>query len=203
MPNPAVDLTSLTEVKEHIGIPAVDTTQDARLDKLITRASKRIASYCNRRFIEETYTAYKNGRRSNSILLRHFPASKPTELYIDSSSVFGPETLVASDEYDILDGSIVVMLNGGRFEKGTRNIKIVYTAGYAFADLPEDIVDNANELVLYQYQKLEERSIGVISKSKQGETTTYVQDIPQFIKTGLDPYKRAHEWGSDVGVENG
>lgn len=202
MPNPAIDLTDLTSVKEHIGIDLGDTTQDSRLDKMITRASRRIMSWCDRRFIEESYTEFKNGRRSNSILLRHFPASKPTELYIDSSSVFGASTLVDSSEYDILDGSLVVLLEGRNFEKGRRNIKVVYTAGYTFASLPEDLVDNANMLVEFMYQMVEERRIGLVNKGKSGETTTYVQGIPQFIKEGLEPYKRPYEWGSDVAIEN-
>lgn len=200
MPNPAIDLTYLTEVKDHLGIS--DTSQDSRIDKLITRASRRIMSFCDRRFIEETYTEYQHGRRSDSIVLRQWPAAKPTELYIDNSSEFAASTLIDSDDYNIMHDQLVVLLNGRRFHVGTRNIKVVYTAGYLFANLPEDIVDNANRLVEYMYQMVEERRIGMRSKGKQGESTSYVLDIPEFIQTGLMPYKRPYEWGSSVAVQN-
>lgn len=196
----AIDLTTLATVKEVIGIG--DTSQDTKLDRLITAASRRIMSFCDRRFVEETYTEVQHGRRSNSLLLRHFPATSVTSLHIDNEGTFGAETLVDATEYTLLDSSLLVMRSGRRFHVGVANVQVVYTAGYLFTDLPEDLKDNANWLVEYMYQMSDDRRIGLQNKGKSGENTSYVTDIPDFVKTGLMPYKRSHEWGSNVAIQN-
>jgi hypothetical protein len=47
---PAVtnDLTVLPTVKEELSIPGTDTSQDARLLRLIAEASDMVAQHCNR-----------------------------------------------------------------------------------------------------------------------------------------------------------
>lgn len=202
MANPLIDLTTVAIVKDTIGIPVVDTTQDTKLDRIVSAASRRIMGFCDRRFIEETYTDVYNGRRSDTLLLKQFPVSSITSIHIDAESTFGASTLVDATEYKILHSSLAVMISGRRFDVGVANIQVIYTAGYLFANIPEDLQDCANRLVEYMYQMEEERRIGLLSKGKQGENTSYVLDIPEFIQTGLMPYKRPYEWGSNVSIQN-
>ena len=203
MPDPAVDLTTVADVKDVLGIPVSETSQDSRLDRLVTAASRRIATFCDRRFISETYTEFQHGRRTNTLILKHWPAVKPTELNEDADSVFPASSQIASDEYDILDDQFVVLLSGRRFRPGTRSIKIVYTAGYTTANIPEDLKDNANWLVEHLFNMTSDRRVGIVSKSKSGESISYItDDLPPLVKQGLMPYKRPFEWGLNVAVQN-
>lgn len=200
MPAADVDLTTVAIVKDVIGIG--DASQDSKLDRLVTAASRRIMSFCDRRFIQETYTEVQHGRRSDTLLLKQFPATSITSLHIDKESTFGASTLIDATEYRLLQENLLVMTSGRRFEVGVANVQVVYTAGYVFASLPQDLQDNANWLVEYMYQMSEERRIGLLNKGKSGENTSYVTDIPDFIRTGLMPYKRPYEWGSNVAIQN-
>jgi hypothetical protein len=203
--DPTVDLTTLTEVLAHLDQPSDAGVEDAKLEKIITRASKRISTFCDRRFITETYTEYQHGRRSNSILLKQFPAVKPTELNIDPEGVFGSETVVDTSDYEIMDDSLVVLKNGLRFQTGVRNIKVVYEAGYgtaALGTIPFDLEDGCIQLVDFMYGLVGDRRIGQLQKSKQGENVTYVQGMPDFVIEAILPYKRYEFATSNAPVGN-
>ena len=203
--NPAVDLTTLTRVLDHLDAPSDGGTEDARLERIITRASQRIATFCDRKFITETHTEFQHGRRSDTIMLKHFPASKPSELYIDQSSQFAADTLVPAEDYEIIDDSLVILLNGRYFRKGKRSIKVVYEAGYGTAALdtiPFDLEDGCIQLVDFMYGMVGDRRIGQIQKSKSGENVTFVQGMPDFVVEAIMPYKRLEFAGSNAPVEN-
>lgn len=202
MPNVAIDLALLADVKDHLGIPVATTTQDARLDRLISAASRKIMNWCDRRFVQETYTDYMHGRRSDTIILKHWPASKPTELNSDPSSIFAAATIIPTDEYDLIDDSLVVLLNGRKFQRGTRNIKVVYEAGYA--TIPEDLEEGCIHQVEYTFNLTSDRRIGQITKSKSGESVTYIEDgMPKIVIDAIMPYKRVEFANSNAAIDNG
>lgn len=202
MPNPAIDLTSLATVKDHLGIPTLNTDQDTRLERLISSASRKIMNFCDRKFVQETHTEYQHGRRSNSLVLKQWPADKPTELNIDPESTFGVDTQVDTTEYEVLHDSILILLNGQKFPKGTRNIKIVYQASYA--TIPEDLDEACVHQVEYMYNLTADRRLGQITKSKSGVSVTYVQEgMPQIVTDALMPYKRHEFPTANAPVENG
>lgn len=201
MPNPLVDLTDLTSVKDHLGIAGA--TQDSRLDTLITAASDQIERFCDRKFIQATIDEFHNGRRSNTILLRQWPAQKPTEVNIDNDHVFGASTALDSDQFEVLNDSLLVLLDGQRFLRGTRNIKVTYSYGYTFANLPASLKHMANLQVEYLYNLTTKQRLGMESKSKSGESTTYTTEgLPPQVRDGLTPFKRPYEWGSNAAIDN-
>lgn len=196
MADPTVDLTTLANVLAHLDQPSDSGTEDAKLESIITRASKRISTFCDRRFITETYTEYQSGRRSDSIVLKQFPASKPTGLFIDPDSVFGAETEIDSGDFEIMHDSIVILKTGRKFSSGLRNIKVVYEAGYGTAaggTIPADLEDGCIQLVDFMYGLVGDRRIGQLQKSKSGENVTYIQGMPEFVVQAIMPYKRL-EW---------
>ena len=195
MANAAVDLTLLATVKEHMNVTG--TTFDTILERIITAASLRIANFCDRKFILTTYTEFQHGRASNTVLLKHFPADKPTELNIDPESVFPVDTVVDTADFEVMNDSLLVMLRGLKFPRGTRNIKIIYTAGYdppgtasPTREMPTDLEYACIQFVEYLFAQKDDRSITQTTKGKQGETTTFVTTIPDQVREAIEPYKQ-------------
>jgi hypothetical protein len=192
-------LVSLATTKDHMEIPSANTSQDIRLERLINTASTMIENQCSRKLKQTTVTEYQDGRGSDRILLREYPASKPSALYIDNDWAWGADTLIDSTSYDILNDSEVILASGLYFRSGRRNIKITYQAG--FSTIPDDLVQAALMLVEYMYAATNDRRIGVSSKSKNGEQVYFKDGIPQFVLAMLEPYERC-DFPLNVSGEN-
>jgi hypothetical protein len=180
-------LTTLVEAKKYLSIVSSDTSQDSFIERLINTSSQTIEQYCSRKIKQTSYTEYYDGRNSNKILLNNYPASKPSAVYSDSVWTFDSTSLLDSDDYDIVD-NIELVLRDGYFPIGRRNIKVTYQAGYA--TVPSDLEQACLMLVDYLYMHYNDRRIGVSSKSKNGENISYIDKIPEFVKSILDNYKK-------------
>lgn len=210
-------LTDLATAKIHLDIPALDTGQDSKVERFINTASQWIESYCGRKFITQTHTEYQDGRLSNRIMLREWPitggpadgATKP-ELSIDSRSVFGTDSLVDVSTYFVdsestFEIALVGCTSGGRFPRGTRNIKIIYEAGLGTVvgdDLPADLVNACLDYVLWLYDRQNDRRIGRTNKSKGDENVTYETSVPKSIIDTLEENYRRIDHAPPVGVQN-
>lgn len=196
-------LTTLVNVKLYLNIDAGVTTVDTILESFINAASKKVETYCDRQFIKRIYTEYKDGFANDRFLLDQWPAVKPTEVWIDGKSQFTD----SEDQLDVGDyeldlssrgegiGIVLVPSCGRRiFPRGTRNVKIVYEAGYDdVASLPRDLEDATIWTVDFLYKMRENESIQTAVKGKNQENITYREDLPMIVKQTLDSYKRC-EW---------
>ncbi len=194
-------LTDLAAAKEHLGIPATNVDFDDVVQRFINAATGKIETFCDRKFIRRSHIEYQDGFANDRILLAQWPADKPTELWIDPTGEFtDTQYQLAVDKYE-LDLSargegIGVVLTGSckLFPKGRRNIKAVYTAGYAdIASLPAEIEDACLWTVEFLYSMRNDRRIGVASKGKNQENSTFSGDLPEFVQKTLEAYKRT-EW---------
>ena len=209
-------LTDLATAKEHLDIPALDTTQDAKIERFINTSSQFFENYCGRKFITQTHTEYQDGRSSNRIVLREWPitggpadgATKP-ELSIDSKSVFDATSVIDPTNYyaDSESTFELVMVGGcyGTFPRGTRNLKVVYEAGLGTVlggDLPDDLVNACLDHILWLYDKLNDRRIGRTNKSKGDENVTYETSVPKSIIDVLEENYKRWDFAPPVGVLN-
>ena len=196
-------LTTLETAKIHLGIPAANTDYDEIIKRYVNVATGKVESYCDRKFIARQYTEYQDGFANDRTLLDQWPASKPTELWIDPDSEFTDVTRkLELTQYELEhsargEGIGIVLTKDCRlFPRGRRNIKIVYTAGYADLDeLPDEIEDACLWTMEFLYDMRNDRRIGTSIKSKNQENITYYQDLPEFVQKTLDQYKRV-EWPS-------
>lgn len=191
-------LTTLELAKEHLGIQVVNTTFDDLLKRFINEATGRIETYCDRKLKQRTgIIEYQDGFAQNRVLLDQWPAVKPTELWIDSSGEFtDPTKQLAAADYalDVSargEGVGVVLMKGCHFPKGIKNIKLVYDGGYAV--VPAELEGACLWTVAFLYEMRSERTVGLESKGKNQENTTYRGDLPPFVMSTLDSYKRT-EW---------
>jgi len=179
-------LVTLALAKDYLDIPIADTTKDTRVTRLINFASALIESYCERKFEFQTFTEFHDGRNNNQLLLRQWPAQKPSSVSVSNAWEYN-DGVVDSSIYDVVEETTLV-LRSGFFSSGYRNVKVVYQAGYA--TIPYDIQEACLMLVLLFEQKRNDKRVGVNSKSKQGENISFVEDIPEDIQRILEKYKR-------------
>jgi len=197
-------LTVLLTAKEHLNIPEADVTQDNVIKRLINASSAMIEDYLDRKILSRTYTEYYDGRGNDRMLLSNWPVTKPTELWDDPSSLFTD----TSNKFDLaeyeVDGdgpnAIGVVLLGQRFGKGTRNIKVVYVAGYA--TVPYIIQESCLLHIEFMYTMRQDRRIGTQTKGKNQENITYRGTLPEFVQEMLTPYRRMEVPLAYKGVAN-
>lgn len=181
-------LVTLDEAKTHLDIELSDTSQDSIVERFVNEASSAVEKYLDRQVITRSYTEVRDGRNQNRLILRQWPAQKPTEIKFSPTGDFTSATALGIDQYDVDEYQVEVVLYCGQFPKGTRNIQIVYSAGYS--TVPRSIESATLFLIEYYFDLREKRRTGVISRGKNNESTRYNQEWPSFIKDLLDPYKR-------------
>lgn len=209
------------QVKDHLSIDYSITKYDLKMDMLIDVASKMIESLTKRKLTDQTITEYHDGRASNRIQPREWPitgglaagGTKP-EIFVDHNSVFPASSAIDDTRYFSDERDTNIVLNQGSvFNKGYRNIKIVYDIGLGSVSqndldgtgtntLPSDLVYACLQLVSWYYHSTSSERIGVKSKGKGGESVTYETKIPEHIALLLEPYERQEFPQGDVAVLN-
>lgn len=184
-------LTTLAMAKIYLRIPVLETSQDFLIELLINSSSQAIEQECNRVLKNRPapLVEYHHGRRSNLILLREFPIISITELRFDALSVFtDPSTLVDPATYSLADDDMSIIRKNGFFPDGTKNIKVTYDAGYV--TIPSDLEHACLWMVTWYYKIRISEDIGRTSKSKEGESLSYSQEMPNDIRECILRYKR-------------
>jgi len=188
-------IVSLADMKLWLDVPALDVTKDSIIELHINAASERIEQYLSRSLVRQQYVERYDGRSSDLVLLRNFPAEKPTEVIVDNTWEFTSDP-IDPERYDIQDG-MTVKLNYGIFPRGSLNVRVTYYAGYqnpislgAGPTFPSDLQLAARWLVDWQYQQRTDRRLGMGGKGKQGENISFIQGMPKEVTEILDQYKR-------------
>lgn len=125
------NLITLTEVKRFLNISGV--TNDDILTDLINDVTMAIELFINQNVITRQYTEYHDGLGKTNILVNHYPIYKVGSLYDDTERDFSSDTLIASDDMivDCDPGVIALTDDEVSFAKGSKNVKVVYYAGYS------------------------------------------------------------------------
>ena len=85
-------LSSLTAVKIQAGISLADTSRDAQLASILLGVTAHIKNVINRDLESASYTEYYSGDNTPILLLRQFPVSSITSIYVDDSGYWGSGT---------------------------------------------------------------------------------------------------------------
>lgn len=127
-------LTTLTKVKEFLGIPAAETAHDTLLTDLIARATDKVERRMGRKLIQATFTEFHDGLDHPEIQVNSPPIASITTLHESIDQDFTAGNLIAAEDYifDVRErGGIVRRKANVDFGEGFQNVKIVYVGGYA------------------------------------------------------------------------
>lgn len=202
-------LCTIAQCKLYLDIASGDVSQDARLEQLINVSSSMIENYIDRKLIYQQYIERYDGRVNDRLLLKEWPAVKPTEIRSDNLWSFDNNSIMPVENYEI-DQQTTVVLKGYFFPRGNQNIRVTYHAGYASPvlggagfPLPTELNQAAIMLVAWQYQLRADRRLGIASKGKQGESISYVKGLPTEISMMLDLHARLELPFTSTAIGNG
>lgn len=188
----AGDLTTIDKVRDQLG---KDTTaSDPVLERLITASSKWILTRLGRPILSASYTETKDGNGGTRVRLDQCPPtpdSPPiavTSVTVDGAAI--PQRPAVSASNTNPEGWILreygIDLVGYAFTRGSRNVVIVYTVGYA--EVPEDIAQATTEHVALKYRR--RGTMGVAMEAGGGEAMTYSDtSVIAGINDLLDGYR--------------
>jgi hypothetical protein len=177
------DLTTLATTKAWLGIPT-GTTEDTLLNRLITAASGFIQSWLNRQLLSASYTETRDGHGGPTMVFANYPVTAVASVTVDGVAIPAAASVLANG-YRFT--GTMISLAGYLFTRGTGNVTLVYTAGYAA--VPSEIEQACLELIGYKYK--ERDRIGHESKSLAGEVVTFItKDMPEPVKAILKNYRK-------------
>lgn len=190
----AGDLTVIANVQQWL--PSGAGTDTALLTRLISAESQRIQAWLSRTIASASYTDTYDGKNTLAMPLANFPVTAVASVTVDGISIPaapipGPTTPAPSGY--VFSATMLELVGGGypfgsyRFTRGSQNIVVAYTAGYATT--PLDIEQACIEQVCVRY--MERQRIGQKSKSIQGEVVAFFTgDLTDSVKGMLQPYRR-------------
>jgi len=182
-------LTTVEAVRIQLDIPSpLDADQLLRVENLINSTSESIEQFLKRRLNSDTYTERQDGRNSGRLLTRQWPITAITSIHIDAEGLFASDTLVDAADYTIEDDETMVEIINRLFPFGRRNIKIVYTAG--FATIPSDLAYACDMYCEWLERFNSRQDIGRTNKSKGDESVAMSQRVPPVIQQMIMPYTR-------------
>ncbi len=143
-------LTSLSDVKESLGIASGTTAYDNLIKRKINQATEMIETYCDRRFLQTTYTDEEyDGTGIDQILLKQWPITTFTSLSVRDTPLNESdwETIDTELYFTDLNTGIIklLFLATGHWCR----YKVTYIAGYTAANLPQDLTEACVVLACY------------------------------------------------------
>ncbi len=183
-------LCTLDNVKAYLDMPVEkkNPETDDLLTVFIDRVSKRMETYCDRIFVSDEYTEYYDGDSRGFLYTNQYPITSVSGIWNDAAWTWDTNKLVAAADYRISNNGRRVILKTGYFENYTENIKIIYTAGYASAAIPLDLVDACIKEVAKAYKQKGDPHVTVESHP-DGSSTRFATDFLPSTISVLDKYK--------------
>lgn len=174
-------LTSLSDVKESLGISSGTTTYDNLIIRKINQATRAIEAYCQRRFKETTYTQEEyTATQIDQIVLKQRPITTFTSFEIR-------DTALNSNDWETIDSELYFVeedagiLNllfqaTGRWNR----YRATYVAGYA--TIPEDLAEACATLAAFYFNNADGSDVGV-SEKREGQRSIKYANSSQDFKT--------------------
>jgi hypothetical protein len=183
-------LLATSDARDWLGIKPNDTQYDATLNDIINYVSYRFNGETGRQLKSRQWTEYHDGDGSNTLYLNQFPISSTTiTITIDADRVYTTDLRVTDTDIMLSTESGRVRLDDDTFDIGTRNVKVVYSAGYTTSGA-FDLVLAAKELVQLMWNRYTKKDmVGLRTDGYEGGTRTYENDLPWSVKKVLDMYR--------------
>lgn len=194
------DYTDPAELKLYIQQLAGTTTHDPILDKIVTRVSRQIDTYCGRRFYvpaaDETYLLDGDGTRK---LFGFELSAAPTTVRVRDGMQGAwravPVTDILLQPADRRDGWPALWIeiteapsgNEARFPKGSRTVEIVGKRGFSVT--PDEIKQAAVELAVRAWRARSDGFSDAIGVDDLG-TVQVSRAMPALARQMLNHYRR-------------
>lgn len=197
---------TLADIKAYLKIDDDNAIRDALIQLASDASKSRVERYCQRQFETATRTYYENGNRTVLLPLPDYPIGDITSISINSDVPRVWTAAIDSDFYQVInngsnegeDKYAIHRIDGGVWDMGIGNIKVIADTGYTEGSIPDDLYFAAVELTAHIYMRAENKRIGLVTRSEQGGSVGYDMEraaIPLAIKDMLDPFRSARAFG--------
>lgn len=198
-----MSLVSLATAKEWLphlvdsAGPSAPGLSDEDLQRYIDAASRSAERVARRDLAASDYTEVLSGGGCQELMLGHWPVESITSVKISSDGSFDAVDEVT--DYDN-DADIGLLFRRSGWQRGTRNIQVVYRAGYGLeADggeedptylVPDDLQRAVCEVIDWMYQRDRNQTIGIRTVvGADGLETSYSLDVPLSARSVFDSYR--------------
>lgn len=170
-------LVPLATVKDWIGVPSGDTTQDAKLTIMLNGVSAKIAQICGTDFALHVVLAASpeiiDGGRADIIMPKYLPLISVEQVILgwDLYTAPGGYPLDPAD-YQVEESGII--LRHQYTPQGRGNVAVAYHGGYTA--VPDDVIQATLISVEAMYLRLAKKSMGMTSRSKSVGSGTSEQE---------------------------
>lgn len=190
-------LATLSQLKNHLGIPQADVSKDAILNMLLLGSSKTVESMTSRKFALQSHEIKLSGDGSKQLILPQYPILVVDD--IPSVQVILNGVSLTLDNLDVDAEAGIIYRKNGAWSNGHRNIDITFSAGYKTptnedsgtedaTTVPEDLQMVVIRLAARIYER--RTAEGVASASPSSYSVTYKDKIDDDIMDVIGSYTR-------------
>lgn len=174
-------VATLAEARIFLNIPAGETATDTLIVSILNGLNNRIENYIRTNMIAKEEIEYHDGNNKATVYLKKTPIVTVTKIEEDDEEI-------GSDEYTIDLPAGIIEKKEGIFKKGSQNIKVTYTGGYAAnrATVPEALKLALKLWTYYVYKGVKDFS------QRLTESSTVVlagKQMPDDIRESLNEYR--------------
>lgn len=183
-------LVELLDCKSYLGVD--DPDDNEKIGYLMQSVSQMFKAETNRSLLQEELTEYYDGRDTDTIMLRSTPLSSTHEtisVYLDNDRDFTESSKLASTSLFVDQEIGAVHYDGGIFDRGRRNVKVIYTAGWTRANMPHDIRVAALEALGVLWKRMSEKRFDTSTVSRGDVSYSYLEAMPHTVVNTLARYR--------------
>lgn len=178
--NALIDTDYLTQMTTR----TVDAGNTAFVEELINQASDLAEQIARRKLASQTITEVYDGNGGYRLVLKQWPITGMTGIYIDADRVFGATTEI-TDYYLEADAGIVHYDSG--FGRVPQSVKVIYVAGYS--TVPSDLKEAVVELVLWLWTRQNGGNVALrVTTGIDGVRTEHEISIPMNARVAIERY---------------
>lgn len=171
-----------------------DTTTDNELELIINAASRYANRYTRVDLISREHTEYYDGDGSATLYLDNFPVTSAVadiDLWVDTDREYGDDDKIESGDIILYANTGKIVLEDTVFSRGAQSVKITYTAGYALADVPDDLGYAVKMICASMWKRKKDKLVNVTSVNAEGSSISFAEkDVPAMAKEILDGFAR-------------
>jgi len=183
------DLIELEYALDYLGLPRDAKDKAGLVPILISAASADFEGWCRRPFIQASYTEDVKGGRER-LRLKHRPVSTLTSV---TDRVALPLAVKPTTEYrEDADAGFIFLTDTAtgvdteaRWGGGRGRWRVVYTAGYTLATMPDDVRVAVADLVVVRFGR---RDGGENEESRGDWKSVRTLGIPKRVQDTIDRY---------------
>ena len=176
--------TTLDALKEELGV--ADTSQDARLTRLIKGVSSLIETFCGRRLAAQDVTERLSGYGRMRLTLAVYPINSVASVTVDGVAVLASDYEILSEQGQLHrqagwpwePGQIPDLTGDPDVLSNRLNVVVTYNGGYKLpGDVARNLPDDLELACLRQAQYMYNRTPGIKTERTPGGYSYEVFDV--------------------------